>query len=241
MVRTKACYGSKQLELAQFLWLCNWNLKGFAYSPSCASFTASLFVLQGFQKDQGLLCTCGDAPRFALRCSHVKPRRLSARTSAAQDKTAVVNPQQCFGQSLLLLCKQQQNNCMANGTWSSLESYKEGNSTALLHVALVLMPLLEPREHSVGHNKAFCSSSLCTNIPRAGGSSVHPSLLLSHTIRHTFALWGHPSLHSELCTEADTDSPLPSIEIGARNSPSNRGKAVPEGAAHTTGPAEQSS
>lgn len=203
MVRTKACYGSKQLELTQFLWLCNWNLKGFAYSPSCASFTASLFVLQGFQKDQGLLCTCGDAPRFALRCSHVKPRRLSARTSAAQDKTAVVNPQQCFGQSLLLLCKQQQNACMANGTWSSLESYKEGNSTALLHVALVLMPLLEPREHSVGHNKAHQVSAL--TYPELGAPQCIPPSYC-HTQSDTRLLCGdtRPCIQSSALRQTQT-------------------------------------
>lgn len=73
------------------------------------------FVQHRLQKD----CSAHVQMPFclALRCSHVKPRRLLARTSGAQNRTfqtsAVVNPHHCLGQSLLLLCKHQQNACMA--------------------------------------------------------------------------------------------------------------------------------
>lgn len=64
------------------------------------------------------------------------------------------------------------------------------------------------------------SSGLCANLPRPGGSSVHPSLLLLHTDQThvSFVETPVPVLRalSEICTEADMASPLSS----APNQPS---------------------
>lgn len=84
----------------------------------------------------------------------------------------MINPHQCIGQRLLSLCKQQWSICTHQWDTEQLSNPQGKKSYCPTACWLVLMPLLEPRKHSMGWNSAVLG--LSTHPAR--GSSAHSSL-----------------------------------------------------------------
>lgn len=85
----------------------------------------------------------------------------------------MINPHQRFGQRLLSLCKQQWSICTHQWDTEQLSNPQGKKSYCPTACWLVLMPLLEPRMHSMGCNSECCARAQRSPSP---GSSAHSSL-----------------------------------------------------------------
>lgn len=83
----------------------------------------------------------------------------------------MINPHQRFGQRLLSLSNSSGASAHTSGILKSSATHRERNPTAC---SLVLMPLLEPRKHSMGCNRECWAWAQHSPSP---GSSAHSSLL----------------------------------------------------------------
>lgn len=85
----------------------------------------------------------------------------------------MINPHQRFGQRLLSLCKQQWSICTHQWDTEQLSNPQGKKPYCPTACCLVLMPLLEPREHSMDVTE---SAVLGLSAHPARGSSAHSSL-----------------------------------------------------------------
>lgn len=101
----------------------------------------------------------------------------------------MINPHQRFGQRLLLLCKQQWSICTHQWDTEQLSNPQGKKCYCPTACWLVLMPLLEPRKHSMGPNRECCARAqrspslglLCSLLPFHYSTQVRPSFLCADT------------------------------------------------------------
>lgn len=155
----------------------------------------------------------------------------------------MINPHQCFGQKTPVALQTAAEHLRTQVViLNSSATYKERNSTVLLHVALVLTPLLEPRKHSTGCNTERSADQLLGALRwpthRAGGSSAHSSLFtITHRSDARF-LCGETchsikSLLRYLSELRQTWKVSPSTPTLCRNGPKKLACAGPEAARDT--------